>query len=111
MPAATFRAVASPGYARKTRTMKCTVTGGLLQPCLFDWNEGRLCPGLDEQDLTAQRNALFAPGVEKSQIYVDHGLTGANRVRPGLSEAMAACRRYVCGDQAGPFYKLASHPT
>jgi len=46
----------------------------------------------NDQDLTAQRNALFALGVEEAQIFVDHGLTGANRVRPGLREAMAACR-------------------
>ena len=26
------------------------------------------------------------------RIYVDHGLTGTNRARPGLREAMAACR-------------------
>lgn len=26
------------------------------------------------------------------RIYVDHGLTGANRARPGLREALAACR-------------------
>ncbi|MGO4807068.1 recombinase family protein [Arthrobacter sp. 2MCAF15] len=46
----------------------------------------------NDQDLTAQRNALVALGVEENQIFVDHGLTGANRVRPGLREAMAACR-------------------
>lgn len=46
----------------------------------------------NDQDLTAQRNALLAPGVEEKQIFVDHGLTGANRLRPGLREAMAACR-------------------
>jgi len=46
----------------------------------------------NDQDLTAQRNALFALGVEEAKIFVDHGLTGANRVRPGLREAMAACR-------------------
>ncbi|TQS88630.1 recombinase family protein [Arthrobacter sp. TS-15] len=45
-----------------------------------------------EQDLTAQRNALRSLGVGEQQIFVDHGLTGANRVRPGLREAMAACR-------------------
>src|SRR4051812_23949574 len=26
------------------------------------------------------------------RVYVDHGLTGTNRARPGLREAMAACR-------------------
>ncbi len=46
----------------------------------------------NEQDLTAQRNALDALGVERDAIYVDHGLTGANRARPGLREALAACR-------------------
>ena len=46
----------------------------------------------DEQDLTAQRDALAALGVEPERIYVDHGLTGTNRDRPGLREALAACR-------------------
>src|SRR5512144_406353 len=46
----------------------------------------------DAQDLTAQRDALTALGVKPDRIYVDHGLTGANRARPGLREALAACR-------------------
>ncbi len=46
----------------------------------------------DGQDLTAQRNALVALGADVDRIYVDHGLTGTNRARPGLREAMAACR-------------------
>ena len=46
----------------------------------------------DEQDLTAQRDALAALGVAPERIYVDHGLTGTNRARAGLREAMAACR-------------------
>jgi DNA invertase Pin-like site-specific DNA recombinase len=46
----------------------------------------------NDQDLTGQRNALLALGVEEKQIFVYHGLTGSNRVRPGLREAMAACR-------------------
>lgn len=45
-----------------------------------------------EQDLTAQHNALQALGVNAARIYVDHGLTGTNRQRPGLREALAACR-------------------
>ena len=44
------------------------------------------------QDLTAQRHALAALGVEAERVYVDHGLTGTNRARPGLREALAACR-------------------
>ena len=46
----------------------------------------------DQQDLTAQRDALLGLGVEPDRIYVDHGLTGTNRERPGLREALAACR-------------------
>jgi DNA invertase Pin-like site-specific DNA recombinase len=46
----------------------------------------------DEQDLTAQRHALATLRVSADRIYVDHGLTGAHRERPGLREALAACR-------------------
>jgi DNA invertase Pin-like site-specific DNA recombinase len=46
----------------------------------------------DAQDLTAQRDALRALGVPADRIYVDHGLTGTTRDRPGLREALAACR-------------------
>jgi DNA invertase Pin-like site-specific DNA recombinase len=46
----------------------------------------------DDQDLTAQRDALAALDVAPDRIYVDHGLTGSNRDRPGLREALAACR-------------------
>ena len=45
-----------------------------------------------EQDLSVQRNALQGLGVPTDRIYVDHGLTGTNRDRPGMSQAMAACR-------------------
>lgn len=44
------------------------------------------------QDLTVQREALERLGVAADRVYVDHGLTGTNRARPGLREAMAACR-------------------
>lgn len=44
------------------------------------------------QDLTAQRHALAALGVAPKRIYIDHGMTGTNRERPGLREALAACR-------------------
>ncbi len=44
------------------------------------------------QDLTVQRETLAALGVDPERIYVDHGLTGADRARPGLREALAACR-------------------
>jgi len=45
----------------------------------------------ERQDLTAQRDALIVQGVSPDRIYVDHGLTGTDRKRPGLREAMAAC--------------------
>jgi DNA invertase Pin-like site-specific DNA recombinase len=46
----------------------------------------------DAQDLTAKRDALDRLGVPAERIYIDHGLTGTNRDRPGLKTALAACR-------------------
>jgi DNA invertase Pin-like site-specific DNA recombinase len=46
----------------------------------------------DAQDLTAQRDALAALGVPPDRLYIDHGLTGTHRDRPGRREALAACR-------------------
>jgi hypothetical protein len=46
----------------------------------------------DEQDLTAQRDRLRELGVYEKRIYLDHGLTGTNRKRPGLDQALAAVR-------------------
>src|SRR3954453_16262101 len=46
----------------------------------------------EAQDLTAQREGLLSLGVDPGRLYVDHGLTGTNRERPGLREALAACR-------------------
>ena len=46
----------------------------------------------DRQDLTAQRQALVELGVEPDRIYVDKGLSGRHRARPGLDQAMAAVR-------------------
>ncbi len=40
---------------------------------------------------STEKQALSALGVDAERIYVDHGLTGANRDRPGLREALAAC--------------------
>lgn len=40
----------------------------------------------DAQDLTAQRDALTVLGVKPNRIYVDHGLTGTNRARPGYAK-------------------------
>ena len=46
----------------------------------------------DKQDLEAQRAALVDLGVAEGRIYTDHGLTGTNRERPGLAQALAAVR-------------------
>jgi DNA invertase Pin-like site-specific DNA recombinase len=46
----------------------------------------------DQQDLTSQHDALLSLGVAAGRIYVDRGLTGSNSERPGLREALAACR-------------------
>ncbi|WP_083098447.1 recombinase family protein [Pseudophaeobacter leonis] len=46
----------------------------------------------EKQDLSAQRQALLELGVSENLIYTDHGLTGTNRDRPGLDQAIAAVR-------------------
>ena len=46
----------------------------------------------DRQDLSAQKQALENLGVSPDRIYTDHGLTGTNRARPGLDQALAAVR-------------------
>jgi len=46
----------------------------------------------DKQDLSAQQRALLDLGVAEDRIYTDHGLTGTNRARPGLDQALAAVR-------------------
>ncbi len=55
---------------------------------LSDLRSGQIHPQLDRRpDLTAQRDGLIALGVSADRTYVDHGLTGTNRERPGLREA------------------------
>src|ERR1700759_1992121 len=44
------------------------------------------------QDLTAQREILASLGVPPDRIYLDKGLTGTTRDRPGLDQALAAAR-------------------
>lgn len=46
----------------------------------------------DKQDLAAQKAALEKLGVPAGRVYTDHGLTGTNRARPGLDQALAAVR-------------------
>jgi DNA invertase Pin-like site-specific DNA recombinase len=42
--------------------------------------------------LTARRRILSELGVADDRVYLDHGLTGRNRSRPGLTQALAALR-------------------
>ena len=46
----------------------------------------------EKQDVEAQRLALLGLGVAGERIYLDRGLTGTNRRRPGLDQALAAVR-------------------
>ena len=46
----------------------------------------------ERQDLTAQRQILTELGVAEERVYLDHGLTGRDRSRPGLNNALAALR-------------------
>ena len=47
----------------------------------------------DEQDLTAQRGILLGLGVAEDRIYLDHGLTGTRRARPGPALARTSTSR------------------
>jgi len=46
----------------------------------------------ERQDLSAQREILRSLRVAEERVYLDHGLTGTNRSRPGLNSALAALR-------------------
>ena len=73
--------------------MKCTDEGGLTYTWIMSGTLiGYARCSTDEQDLTAQREILDGLGVAGDRIYLDHGLTGTNRNRPGLDQALAAVR-------------------
>jgi DNA invertase Pin-like site-specific DNA recombinase len=46
----------------------------------------------EKQDLSAERQILQDLGVTEDRDYLDHGLTGTNRSRAGLNNALAALR-------------------
>src|SRR5665647_18337 len=76
-----------------TRPMICLTVGGY--PYALGMTAtliGYARCSTDEQDLTAQREILAGLGVAEDRVYLDHGLTGRNRARPGLDQALAACR-------------------
>src|ERR1700730_12937141 len=70
------------------------MTGGypLHSGLMGDTLTGYARCSLDEQDLTAQREILASLGVPEDRIYLDNGLTGTSRARPGLDQALAAVR-------------------
>lgn len=91
----------SPDYLYGHRRFACSRQSGFdPEPTVHRSAYGRGCTLLigyarvstADQDLTAQRSALEALGVAPEHIYVDHGLTGTNRSRPGLEKALAAVR-------------------
>jgi DNA invertase Pin-like site-specific DNA recombinase len=87
----------------KTRRHSNTLVRGRHDPNLAGWQHSapavtsRILIGYarcstDRQDLTAQRHALHDLGVSDERVYLDHGMTGRDRKRPGLEQALAAVR-------------------
>ena len=72
-------------------TMIVSPKGGLAD-AMTDTFIGYARCSTDMQDLAAQRAALEAFGVVQERIYVDHGLSGTTRDRPGLTKPS---RRFV----------------
>ena len=92
MGARTSKIVADRRF-RNTRPLNCPVTGRYPGHCRGDRTQDRPRPSLHRRARPhAQRDALAALGVAAERIYVDHSPTGAKRERPGLREALAACR-------------------
>ena len=77
-------AVAGFELSRRDRPAANPVPGGILI--------GYARCSTERQDLTAQRRILSELGVADDRVYLDHGLTGRNRSRPGLTQALAALR-------------------
>jgi DNA invertase Pin-like site-specific DNA recombinase len=64
----------------------------LVATCGRNEDPGRWAQVRGEWDLTAQRTQLAALGVPADRVYLDQGLTGTARARPGLDQALAAVR-------------------
>lgn len=79
--------------SQKDSTIKIAVMGPLTYNlAMKNVRIGYARCSTDKQDLTAQREALIGLGVDPERVYTDHGLTGRNRDRPGLDQALAAVR-------------------
>jgi DNA invertase Pin-like site-specific DNA recombinase len=75
------------------RTVNVSVVGGYpYDPGVTATLIGYARCSTDKQDVEAQRQALLGLGVVGERIYLDRGLTGTNRRRPGLDQALAAVR-------------------
>lgn len=66
------------------------LSGGLSYAPGMSERVGYARRSLDKQGLSAQREILLSLEVSEGWIYLDHGLTGTNRDRPGLAQALAA---------------------
>src|SRR5208282_3230112 len=79
--------------SHQTGTRNWTGTG----PLPYTWSMDSLRIGYarcstSKQDTELQRKALADLGIDLDRVYIDEGLTGTNRARPGLDQALAACR-------------------
>ena len=82
-----------PAVSQIPRPVKISNAGGYpYTPGMTETLIGYARCSTDNQDLTAQRDRLRELGVAEDRIYLDHGLTGTNRARPGLDQALAAVR-------------------
>jgi DNA invertase Pin-like site-specific DNA recombinase len=68
------------------------LSGAVTVPGVIATSIGYARCSTDAQDLAAQRQTLVGLGVAEDGIYLDSGLTGINRRRPGLDQALAAVR-------------------
>ena len=89
-PALLARGVARSSSSRSGRSLVNTVTRRDVVDALLI---GYARVSTEEQDLTAQRDALAALGVGAERTYVDQGLTGTNRERPGSYSDTAGTHR------------------
>jgi Resolvase, N terminal domain len=71
-----------------TRPVKISNAGAIRTlPVMSETLIGYARCSTDAQDLTAQRDRLRELGVAEERVYLDHGLTGTNRKRPGPDQA------------------------
>ena len=73
--------------------MTCLSVGGYPYAASHDRDSNRLRPLLHRRTRPHRPTPAPArPGVASDRIYLDHGLTGTNRNRQGLNQALAAVR-------------------